>query len=304
MKVVFFGTPSFAANIFSYLLQSEIQVVAVVTQPDKPKGRSKKLQPSELKKTVLEIAPDIPIYQPKKASSAEFIETIKKYDADFFVVAAFGQILKQELLEIPKIDCINVHTSLLPKYRGAAPIQRAIMNGESETGVTIMKMVLKLDAGNMLAKKAVKILPDTTFGDLELLLAKEGAPLLERVLKQCREGAHEGLVQDESLATYAAKIQPSECEIDLSKTANQVHNHIRALSPSPGAWVWVDIKGNRKKMKIFRSRVIDMLPGKNPWLLPCSSGYLELIEIQLEGKKRMLATEFLRGTKEKVSFYN
>lgn len=304
MKIIFFGTPNFSAQIFSYLYKQGLNIVAVVTQPDKPKGRSKKLQPSALKECVQEIAPNLPIYQPQKASSKESIEELQKYQPDLFVVAAFGQILRQALLDVPLLDSINVHTSLLPKYRGAAPIQRALINGEDESGITIMKMVLALDAGDILAKGHMKIPEDMTYGELEEKLAEIGGPLLLQVLKAYQENAVKAIAQKEEDATYAPKIEPEECELDLKTSAIDMHNRIRGLSPTPGAWVWIEMAGIKKKLKIFRSKVHHILPPHQTLTVPCKEGFLELLDVQLEGKKRMRIQDFLRGVHEKIIFFN
>lgn len=303
MRIVFLGTSHFSTQIFSYLFSHKAHIVAVVTQPDKPRGRGKKVQASSLKKYVLENCHDIPVLQPVKASSEDSVEKIKSYQPDLFVVAAFGQLLKQNLLDVPIIDSINVHTSLLPHYRGAAPIQRAIMDGRSKTGITIMRMVLKMDAGDILAKEELMIHPNETYEELERRLGEIGGPLLMKVLQKMDGKPLNGIAQNESAVILAPKIKPDECEIDWSKPIEKIHNQIRGLSAKPGAWSWVTIGNEKKKIKILKSKIVSDEDVKNRWLVRGRDGTLELQIVQPEGKKPMLGADFLRGCRDTVSFY-
>jgi methionyl-tRNA formyltransferase len=299
MKIVFFGTSPFAARVLAYLLSQNINIVAVVTRVDKPKGRSLNLLPPPVKEYVLKEAPAIPILQPLKASTPEFANILKSYDADFFVVVAYGEILKSMILSIPKKACLNIHASLLPKYRGAAPIQRAIMNGETETGVAIMEMVPQMDAGDVYAVAKTPISNSLTFGELDQALSDLAGPLLLQVLQR----AAPKTPQNHALATFAPKLTAAEEVIDWSRPATQIHNQIRALSPFPGAWCWVDIQGQKKRLKIKRAEVANhsgaicqnIILNQREWVVGCGSGSLRILEAQLEGKKNLLIDQFLRG---------
>lgn len=306
MKVVFFGTPPFAAYILEALIHAGIEVCGVVSRPDRSKGRSGTPVPTPIKEYLLKNAPSIPLYQPEKCSTPEFAEQLRQHHADLFVVVAYGEIIKQEILDIPLLGCINVHASLLPKLRGAAPIQRAIIDGEEKTGITIMHMVRKMDAGDMIAKKEVQIGPETTFGELEKELMEVSAPLLLEVIKQIEHGVAKREIQNESEVTFAPKIELEDCAIDWSQPAAKIHNLIRGVNPYPGAWTTVAVKGENKRMKVFRSRLHTGLIGsgqpagafiqeKKSLFVVCGEGALELVEVQLEGKKRMTAVQFLQG---------
>lgn len=293
MKIVFFGTSAFAARIFSYLVHQGANIVAVVTRTDKPRGRSLQLLPPPVKEEALKTG--LPIHQPAKASTLEFAEVLKSYNPDLFIVAAYGEIIKQFILDIPRFPPINVHPSLLPKYRGAAPMQRCLMDGEKETGVTIMQMVLEMDAGDIL--EVVKILvPETmTWGELDLKLSELAGPALLKVIQDLEKGTVKRTPQDPAKATFAPKITPEETQIDWNRPKEQVHNLIHALSPSPGAWCWVEVGGEKKRMKIKKSLI-----AKDPdgWIVHG----LKLFEVQLEGKKSLTAEEFLRGLNHPIKF--
>jgi methionyl-tRNA formyltransferase len=309
MKIVFFGTPFFSAQILSYLLQKNCKIVAAVTNPDKSVGRLDK-ESSYLKEWITKNAPSIPLYQPQKASNLEFISTLANLKADLFVVVAFGQILKKDLLDLPSLGCINVHASLLPKYRGAAPMQRALIAGEKKTGVTIMKIAEKMDAGDILEKQEIDVDEEMDFGKLQEKLIEISGPLLYEVMQRIEKKKIHAVKQDETLATYAPKILTEECLIDWDFSAEKNHNLIRALSPMPGAYAWVQIKNERKKLKIFRSKVMEKAgnPGeilafeKNAWIVGCQTKSLLLEEVQLEGKKRLSTKDFLLGFREKILF--
>lgn len=299
-KIVFFGTPPFAAQIFSYLLDKEVPIVAAVTKPDRPQGRSLQVAPSAVKRVCMERGLSIPLFQPEKASEEPFLKDLAAVHGDLFVVAAFGQILPQKLLSIPPFGCINVHPSLLPKYRGAAPIRRCLMAGETETGVAIQKMVKQLDAGDVIATTSFSIPSEMTFGELEEALCALSKPLLLRVLQQYEEGIPPATPQDPTLATHAPKIEPEEGEIHWKEASEKIHNLIRAFSPRPGAWCWVEEKGGKKRLKILRSRLVDQTgaPGhllSKEGIIGCGRGALLLLEVQPEGKKILSAADWLRG---------
>jgi methionyl-tRNA formyltransferase len=306
VRVLFFGTSEFAAKILSKLLKHKINVVGIVTRTDKPQGRSLKVLPPPVKQVATQMAPQIPILQPIKASTPEFAAHLKTLSPDLFIVAAYGEILKQIILDLPSLGAINVHASLLPKLRGAAPIQRCLMKGDAETGVTIMKMVLEMDAGDILAQKEVPLTLDTTCGELEDNLAEIGSSLLLDVLQKLHLGTLRATPQNHTQATYAAKLSSNETFLDFNRSAFEVHNQIRALSPEPGAWCFVETNGQKKKLKIRRSRIADLegYAGETlafddtRWVVGCKKGSVELLEVQLEGKKSLPIEEFLRGRPE------
>ncbi|MDE3045619.1 MAG: methionyl-tRNA formyltransferase [Verrucomicrobiota bacterium] len=295
--IVFFGTPLFAGDILEFLIDNKISIAAIVTQPDRPKGRSLQLTPSFVKQVAQTRLPNVPILQPQKASEPEFLTQLQALSADLYVVVAFGQILPQKLLDIPSMGCVNVHASLLPKYRGAAPIQRCLMNGETETGVCVQKMVKQLDAGDVIAETKISIPPEMTAGELEKVLCDESKPLLLSVLKAFGEGTVTATPQDPAQVTYAAKIEPEEGEIDWTKSAEELHNLIRAFNPRPGAWC--SVAG--KRFKIFRATVEKQQGTPRAFLSPkelivgCGKDALKLLQVQPEGKPRMLAADWLRG---------
>lgn len=305
MKILFFGTPSFAAEILRYLLDRSVSVAAVVTQPDRPKGRSLQLTPSPVKQLALE--KNLPILQPEKASQESFLQELIAFQADLFVVVAYGQILSQKLLDIPPLGCINVHASLLPKYRGAAPIQRCLMAGDTETGIAIQKMVRQLDAGDVIATSKMAIPLEMTAGELEKNLIDLAKGSLLEVLHAFERGTPPAAPQDPSQVTYASKITLEEGEIDWHRPALDLHNLIRAFSPRPGAWCWIHQGEERKRLKILRSRSL-VTPKGSPGhlftpegIVACGQGALQLLEVQPEGKKAMSATDWLRG-QQKIVF--
>lgn len=304
MRIVFFGTSSFSVTILKHLLASSHSVVAVVTRPDKPQGRSLKLAPPPVKMWLQENAPSIPLHQPAKASAQEFVALMQSACPDVFVVAAYGEIMKSSLLGVPRLGPINVHASLLPKWRGAAPIQRSLMAGETETGVTIMKMVLEMDAGDMLATAKVHVPLEMNHAELEHLLATAAeAPLLQ-VLSQLENGMAHPVPQDMAQVTFAPKITSIDAIIDWTKPAIDIHNQIRALAPEPGAWTEIEVGKETKKLKIKRSMVVEH-PSSNSksthflnqkeWVVGCGKNLLKLLDVQLEGKKNLPVGDFLRG---------
>lgn len=297
MKIIFFGTSLFAAEILTHLKKSNHQLLAVVTRPDMPKGRAQKLLPPPVKETALEHFPNVPIHQPVKASTEEFAQTVKEYNPDLFLVVAYGEIIKQNLLSIPPKGAINLHASLLPKYRGAAPIQRVLLNGDKETGMTVINMVLKMDAGEMLGQTKVSISEEVNFEELEKKLIEISLPLLDNVLNQIEKNTLQPIAQDEKEVTFAAKIEPEERKIDWNKSVRQIHNQIRAFSPRPGAWTFISQNGEQKRMKILSSRILkEEKKDLQHWIVPCSGGALEILIVQPEGKRAMSAAEYFRGT--------
>ncbi len=302
-RIVYFGTPLFSARVLTVLVEQKHNIVAIVTRPDRPQGRSQRMQPPAVKTTAEALIPDVPLLQPEKASSPEWASILASMEADFFVVVAYGEIIKQHLLDMPALGCINVHTSLLPKYRGAAPIQRALMAGETESGVTIMHMAPKMDAGDIIAQASVGIPKEWTFADLENALFAIGAPLLHTVLSHWE--AQERKPQDPQYATLAPKVELEDCQIDWSRSAEEIHNLIRGVNPYPGAWCWWEQKEKKKRCKIWVSRITGLpvtqpvgtlvpLPNKK-WGICCADYILQLCELQMEGKKRVDANAFMQG---------
>jgi len=309
MKVVYFGTPAIAANILDVLLQNGVQVVAVVTKPDKPQGRQQRLQPSAVKQKIIEKYPHIPLLQPVKISTPEYCSVLQSYHADVFVVVAYGEILKESILAIPPQGCINVHASLLPKYRGAAPMHRAIMHGEKETGVTIMEMVAAMDAGDMLLQVKTPISQDMNVGELEKILEKIGGEALLETLRDLTAKWASKKAQDHRLVSFAPKITSEECEIVWDQPVTVIHDLVRGVTPFPGAWCYVTFNNSfdsdKKKLKIKKTATTPMSAQDSPgtiikyegdsWLVATASGVLQILEVQLEGKKAVSASEFIRG---------
>jgi len=298
LKIIFFGTPAFAAECLDYLLEQGIAIAAVVTQPDRPKGRSLQMTSSPVKSLALAKAPHIPVLQPEKAS--QILEALAALNADLFVVVAYGQILSQKLLDIPPLGCIIAHASLLPKYRGAAPIQRCLIDGEKETGIAIQKMVRQMDAGDVIAVSKISIPLEMTFDELHAHLIELAKPLLLKVICMYEHGIPLAEPQNSELATHAAKIELEEGEIHWERSAQEIHNLIRAFSARPGAWCWIHTAQDKKRLKILRSRPVSGQGTPGELLSPegvvaCGHGALQLLEVQPEGKKSMKAADWLRG---------
>ena len=301
MRIVFMGTPDFAVGSLQALCESgKHEILAVVTQPDRPKGRGNKLLQTPVKEYAL--AQGLTVYQPQKVKTPEFVELLHELQPELIVVAAFGQFLSKEILELPKYGCINVHASLLPKYRGAAPIQYAIIKGEKESGVTIMQMDIGMDTGAMLDKVVVPIEENTTMGELHDALREQGAALLLEVIDKIATGTAVAEPQDNEQATYATLLDRSMEHIDWSKTAQEVHNLIRGFNPAPSTFTKLP---NGKSLKIWGSKIIDksstatagtvIETGKHSFFVACGEGVLEITEVQPESKKRMPAQVFLNG---------
>jgi methionyl-tRNA formyltransferase len=258
-----------------------------------------------------ELQLNLPIHQPEKASTPDFEALLRTYNADLFIVVAYGEIIKQNILDIPRLGCINVHASILPKYRGAAPIQRVIMEGEKVTGVTIMDMVLKMDAGDIIQIVETPITENMTSGELSEKLCQLACPALLQVIDRFAKGTVQKTPQDPSQVTFAAKINVDDELIHWNWAAVRIHNLIRALSPKPGAWTPIQIGNESKRLKILRSQLISHLSGqpgeqlafgKEGWIVACGNGAIQLLEVQLEGKKKMAAEDFIKGNRLPVQF--
>lgn len=299
MKVVFMGTPDFAVGTLEAIMEAGHEVVLVVTQPDKPKGRSGALQFPPVKECA--VAHGIEVFQPTKIRLEENVEFLRKYEADIFVVAAFGQILPKSILDMPKYGCINVHASLLPKYRGAAPIQWAVINGDPVTGVTIQQMDIGVDTGDIIVAQELAISEDETGGGLFDKLAVVGAEACLEAMEQIANGTATRTPQNHEEATHVSMISKEFGIIDWNKSAVEIERLIRGLNPWPSAYTKLD----GKTFKIWKASVkaenTDAKPGcvckvaKSSLEVQTGDGVLSLEEVQLEGKKRMEADAFLRG---------
>lgn len=302
MKILFMGTPDFALFSLKALVEAGENVIGAVTQPDKPKGRGYTLTPPPVK--VYAEEQGIPVYQPKTLRDEAFAALLEELDPDLIVVVAFGKILPENVLNYPKHGCVNVHGSLLPKYRGAAPMQRAIMEGEAVTGITTMFMDVGLDTGDMLLKSEVTIEENDNFEDIHDKLAECGARTLLDTLAAIKNGTLTRQKQDDSLATYAAKIEKPDCLIDFSKSADEVHNQIRGLSPIPLSFTHTP---DGKLLKVTKA-IITSREGDNTEVgkvvalddgitVTCGKGKITLLAVLPEGKGRMSAADFIRGRK-------
>ncbi len=285
MRLIFMGTPDFAVETLKALLAAGHDVLCVYSQPPRPAGRGMALKPSPVQAFAL--SQGLEVRHPTSLKSGEEQERFAADHADAAVVVAYGLLLPKPILDAPRYGCFNVHASLLPRWRGAAPIQRAIMAGDAETGVTIMRMEEGLDTGPMMRVERVAIGPDTTAGSLHDKLAVIGARAMVEVFKTPSEA---GVVQPETGVTYAKKIDKTEAHIDLSKSAVEVRNHIHGLSPFPGAWCML----NGARVKILKAQVIDE-PGDDPLSFACRQGAIKFLTLQREGKGTMDAATFLRG---------
>ena len=300
MKIVYMGTPDFAVNPLHALAEAGYEVAGVITQPDKPKGRGKTMLPTPVKEEAMKHG--FPVYQPVKVRDPEFLQVLEKMEPDIIVVAAFGQIIPKSILELPKYGCINIHASLLPKYRGAAPIQQAVIDGEKESGVTIMRMGTGLDTGDMISRIVVPIAKDETGGTLFDKLAEAGAKLLVETLPHIFDGTAVYEKQpEESPTPYAGMITKQMGLMDFRKSAEELERLVRGLNPWPSAYTFL----NGKTLKVWKCKVstekTDAVPGtifladKEGIHTACGEGVLILTVVQLEGKKRMETEAFLRG---------
>ena len=299
MRIVFMGTPDFAVPTLNKLYESEHEIAAVFTQPDKPKGRGYKLAPPPVK--VLALEHGTPVYQPESLKKQpEMWDVLKEIAPDVIVVAAYGKILPKQVLDIPKYHCVNVHGSLLPKYRGAAPIQWSVLNGDDETGITTMLMGEGLDTGDILLQRSTPIGENETAAELFDRLAEIGADLLIETLEKLEKGEITPVKQDEELATYASILTKDMCMIDFNKPVKEVHKKICGLSDWPCAVTTLD----GKRLKVFRSQIVkDKTPGHQAgtvvdtkqFCVCCADGVIKLTEVQAEGSKRMRSEDYLRG---------
>ncbi len=301
MRIVFMGTPDFSVATLRALIEAGHEILAVFTQPDRMKGRGKAVQFPPVKEAALKYGIDV--FQPEKVRSPEFLEILKGIAADIIVVVAFGQILTKEILELYPYGCVNVHASLLPAYRGAAPYQWAVLNGEKVTGVTTIQMNEGIDTGDMIEKMEVEISPDETAGSLHDKLSEAGAGLCVSTLKAIAEGTAVFTPQKDEESSYAKMLKKDMGNIDWTKSAQEIERFIRGLNPWPSAYT--RLKG--KILKIWKAQILedgtsqDVPPGafvsfdKKSWIIQTGNGRLSLLEVQLEGKKKMGVEEFLRG---------
>ena len=298
------GTPDFSVPVLENLIENKHEVVAVVTQPDKERGRGKSVQFTPVK--LCAIMHNIEVYQPKKIKDEEAVNKLKSYDADLFVVVAFGQILSQEILDIPRHCCVNIHASLLPKYRGAAPIQWAVIDGEQYSGVTIMRMDAGLDTGDIMLMESIELDRDETAESLHIRLSDLGARLIIKAINKIEDGSITYRVQNNDESCYAKMLSKSIGHINFAKAAIVIERLVRGLNSWPSAYA--NIKD--KKIKIWKAYVIDDNSTgevsviaeitKEAIIVQAGSGKLAITEVQLEGKKRMLVADFLRGYQLKV----
>lgn len=299
MKIVYMGTPDFAVAPLEALIRAGHQVTAVVTQPDKQRGRGKEVQMTPVKECALKH--NIPVFQPIKIKEKEAVDRLREYPADIFVIAAFGQLLSEEILAMPPFGCVNIHASLLPSYRGAAPIQWAILNGEKETGVTIMQMEKGLDTGDMLLKKAIPIEPKETGESLHDKLMEVGAELIVEALPLIESGKINPEKQEDSKSSYASRLNKEMGHIDWNKDAEELERLVRGLNSWPSAYT--SYRG--KTLKIWEADVSGEQSGKLPGEITqvgkdfvdvaCGRDTLRIYSLQLEGKKRMAVKDFLLG---------
>jgi methionyl-tRNA formyltransferase len=298
LRTVFMGTPDFALHTLQGLIDAGCNMVGVYTQPDRPKGRGKQLAAPPVKELALQY--EIPVLQPHKLREPDAVAELEALRPDLIVVVAYGQILPKSVLDIPAHGCINVHASLLPKYRGAAPINKAIVDGETETGITTMYMDVGLDTGDMLVKKTLAIGPNETAGELHDRLAILGRETMEETLQQLCAGTLQREVQNDELSTYASMMKKEDGRIDWSRTAQEVHNQVRGLDPWPGAYT--TLNGELLKLAGTSPETEgDGTPGsvmgadQSGVRIACGDGSLLINELQLAGRKRLKAGDFLRG---------
>lgn len=298
MKIIYMGTPDFAVLPLEALYEDGHEILLAVTQPDKPKGRGHKLQASPVKEYAL--SKNIPVYQPESAKTDDAYEYLASFGADIFIVAAYGQILPQKVLDIPKYGCINIHASLLPRYRGAAPIQWSIIWGETVTGVTTMQMNAGLDTGDMLIKEEVEIAPDDTGETLHDKLAIAGVTAIRKTISAIESGTLAPEKQDDEKSCYAPMINKTTGYIDFSKSAHDINNLVRALNSYP----YASTTYNGTRFKVIASKVLDDVDGKigeikdvtkDGILVKCGIDALLITDVQFEGKKKMPVSEFIKG---------
>ena len=305
MRILFMGTPDFARSILEKLHNDGEHIVAVVTQPDKPQSRKMILTPPPVKQYALE--KNLPVYQPVTLKDGAFAEELSRIDPELIIVAAYGKILPKYILDYPKYGCINAHGSILPRWRGAAPIQRAIMAGDTVSGVTAMYMAQGLDTGDKILTVEVPITDEDDFGTLHDKLAVAGGDAMAQTIARLRDGTITREVQNDADATYAAKIENADCVIDFTKSVTEIYNQVRGLSPVPLAVTWMP---DGKRLKIIAARreirAVTVAPGtvtdidQGTLDIACADGILHVTHLQPEGKGRMAAADFLRGRKLSV----
>jgi methionyl-tRNA formyltransferase len=298
MRILFIGAGEIGVPTLRALLESQHEIVGVVTQPDKPVGRERQIEPPPIKRALGSGAPPFPVLQPQRIKAPQSIEEIRALKPEVIVVMAYGQILPRDVLEIPWVACVNLHASLLPRWRGAAPIQAAIAAGDRETGITVMYMDEGLDTGDILLQRAIDILPNDTGGSLQQRLAQIAPETLLESLQMLEKGTAPRVPQNNALATLAPKLKREHGRIDWSQPAEVIERKIRAFNPWPGTFMKLD----DRNLKIFSASVVDLggAPGEilrsdRELVVATGKGALCLREVQLEGKRRMSAAEFLRG---------
>ncbi len=296
MRIVFMGTPDFAAAILKKLIDSKRNVVGVFSQPDKPVGRKQIITPTATKQLALEH--NIPVFQPAKLRDGEALKIMQELKPDLTVVAAYGKILPKDILDVPTLGNVNVHGSLLPKYRGSAPIQWSVINGDKITGITTMFMAEGMDTGDMIMKFELPIGEDETAGELFERMAELGAESIEKTLELFDKGEVKVTPQDESEATYAPMLKKEMGEIDFAKSANDIHNLVRGLNPWPSAYTFLD----GKTVKVHEAKAMDGFCGgigtlldEKRFIVGCENGAVELLTVQPEGKNKMSGADFIRG---------
>ncbi|WP_066453004.1 methionyl-tRNA formyltransferase [Anaerotruncus rubiinfantis] len=296
MRIVFMGTPDFAVPCLARLIADGHEIAGVFTQPDKPKGRGMKLCPPPVKELALER--NLPVYQPEKMKDGAALQILRELKPELIVVVAFGRILPKDILDLPPYGCINVHGSLLPRYRGAAPIQWSVLNGDETAGVTTMYLAEGLDTGDMILKKETPVGPEETSGELFDRLSVLGAEALSETVALIAAGKARRTPQDDSLSCYAPMLTKQDAKIDFTKSAREVHNLVRGMSPWPVAHTTLD----GKTLKVHRTRTAEgsgapgeVLEDGRRLVVACGEGAVEFLEIQAEGSRRMAAADYLRG---------
>lgn len=299
MKIVFMGTPDIAVGCLQKIIDEKHEILGVVTQPDKPVGRGKKIGMPPVKELALKY--DLPVYQPVKARDEEFVKILKDLNPDLIVVVAFGQILPKSILDIPKFGCVNVHVSLLPKYRGAAPINWVIINGEAKTGVTTMYMDEGLDTGDMILTSEFDLNDEITAGELHDIMKEEGAELLKKTIDLINKGEAPRIPQNHEEFTYAPIMNKTLGQIDFSKSAKEIHNLVRGVNPWPSAYTTY----KDQTMKVWKTKVLSETSDKDPGTIlkvdkdgirvSTKDNVLLIKEIQMPGKKRVLVEEYIKG---------
>lgn len=300
MKLLYMGTPESSANCLRRLAREAWPIVGVVTQPDRPKGRSRTLTPPPVKEAAVELG--LPVYQPEKASAPEFIDVVRALAPDLTVIFAYGEIVTQAFLDVAAVSTVNLHLSLLPKYRGTAPVQWAILNGETTTGVTIIHLVRKMDAGDIILQRAEPIRPDDTGESLERRLAQIGAELLVDAIRALEAGTAPRIPQDHDEATVIRMLTKEDGLIDWTQPADAIERRVRAFTPWPGTYAFLPIGSGQTRLRILQARVAEgsappgeLVVSRKCLCIGTGAGLLELVRVQVEGKRAMTAAEFLAG---------